>query len=386
MRRQRWLTVCLWVLTAALATGLAATAAAAHEVHVRPGQSIQAAVDSAKPGDRVVVFPGVYHEAGQPCPMDPAKVCAVVVGEDGIALVGASRPGHPVVLENAGNQDNGIVAARQGAAGATCLGDRRQRLAGVTVAGFTITGFAGDGILLLCVDDWSVAGNTATDNSLYGIVPSHCGAGTLRHNVAAGAHDTGIYIGQSHDVLIADNLAHDNVSGFEVENCERVVLRHNESFGNTVGILLFLSPGLDVLVSRDDALVGNSVHDNNGPNTCPPGDDVCLVPPGCGILVVGGTGNVVTGNRIHGNETTGIALLDTCTAFQVPASQCGSLGFDPLPESSRIERNVATGNGTHSQTTLLPGADLAWTGAGSGNCWEGNTATVVVPPVLPACH
>jgi cytochrome c peroxidase len=367
-----------------LLTGMAAVASA-HQIQVLPGHSIQAAVDRARPGDRVVVFPGVYHEAGRPCPDDPSKNCAVVVEHDGIALIGASRPGHPVVLENAGSQDDGIAVGHQGAKGSQCLADRSQRIAGAAVAGFTVTGFARNGILLFCVDNWTVAENLTENNGLYGIFPSHSGTGTLHHNVATGAHDTGIYVGQSHDVLETDNVAHDNVSGFELENCERVVLHHNESFGNTAGILLFLSPGLDISLSRDNVVDGNLVHDNNAPNTCPPGDSVCLVPAGSGILVIGGTGNVVAGNRIHGNESGGLYLLDTCTAFQVPASQCGSLGFDPLPESSRIEHNTVTGNGSNPQTTLFPGADLLWAGIGTGNCWEDNTATVIIPSALPAC-
>jgi len=363
-----------------------AAAAAAHEIHVLPGQSIQAAVDRARPGDRVVVFPGVYHEAGSPCPDDPTTVCAVVVAQNGIALIGASRPGHPVLLENAGGQADGIAVARRGASGAHCLGDRRQRLAGAAVAGFTVTGFGRNGIHLLCVDGWSLTDNVTENNGLYGLFPSHCGAGTVHHNVASGAHDTGIYVGQSHDVVETDNVAHDNVSGFEVENCERVVLHHNQAFGNTAGILLFLSPGLDVEVSRDNVLDGNSVHDNNALNTCPPGDDVCLVPPGSGILVIGGAGNVIAGNRVQGNRSGGVFLLDTCTAFQVPPSQCGALGFDPLPESTHIERNVVTGNGGDPADTLFPGADLLWDGVGAGNCWEDNVATVVVPPALPPCR
>jgi parallel beta-helix repeat protein len=377
MKNQCWWLACLVLVPAA---------AAAQEIHVLPGQSIQAAVDRAHPGDRVVVFPGVYHEAGSPCPTDTSKVCAVVIAKGGISLIGAPRRGHPVVLESTGAQADGIVVASYLADGATCLADPRQRIAGAIVSGFTVTGFANDGILLLCVDDWRVDHNVSFGNDIYAIFPSHCGAGALVGNVATTAHDTGIYVGQSHDVLIADNVAFDNTSGFEVENSVRVLARHNESFNNTAGMMLFLSPGLDQMVSQDNVLAGNFIHDNNQANACPPGGDVCLVPPGSGILVIGGTGNRVVGNRVRGNETTGIALLDTCSAFQLSPADCAALSFNPLPESSSIERNRVTGNGTHPHETFYPGNDLFWLGAGTGNCWESNVATVVVPPALPACR
>src|SRR6185312_10751527 len=98
--------------------------------------------------------------------------------------------------------------------------------------------------------------------------PSHVGAGRLDHSVATGSNDTGLYVGQSHDVRIDRNLAQDNVSGIEIENSTRVRADHNESTGNTGGILSFTLPFLDVNFNSDNVIEDNSVHDNNRPNTC----------------------------------------------------------------------------------------------------------------------
>src|SRR5437762_1095913 len=83
---------------------------------------------------------------------EPAT-CAVVVSTDGIRLVGQNGAG-AVILENAGGQEQGIAVAKGGASGPSCLTDSAQRVQGAVVQGFTVNGFDGDGIFLLCVDNW----------------------------------------------------------------------------------------------------------------------------------------------------------------------------------------------------------------------------------------
>ncbi|HZT09731.1 MAG TPA: hypothetical protein VFB09_01715, partial [Actinomycetota bacterium] len=79
-----------------------ATAPMAHAktIVVRPGGSIQAAIDAAPAGATVRVEPGTYHESG------PTR--ALTVTKDGIRLIGAAKPGRPVVLEASAGQTEGI--------------------------------------------------------------------------------------------------------------------------------------------------------------------------------------------------------------------------------------------------------------------------------------
>src|SRR5207237_5761141 len=104
------------------------------------------------------------------------------------------------------------------------------------VRGFTVNGFDGDGIFLFCVDNWRVTGNSVNDNAEYGIFPSHCGPGAVVHNVATGANDTGIYVGQSHDVRAHHNLATRNVSGVELDNSRNSRGDPKGANGTTIGV------------------------------------------------------------------------------------------------------------------------------------------------------
>ena len=372
---------------ATVITGLSTLTGFAGEIRVAPGQSIQAAVDRALPGDLITVSPGTYHEAGRPCPTVPAETCAVVVTTDNLTLQAGFFLGMPVILENSGHQDTGIAFAKAGATGSACLVDRGQRIQGASVTGFTVRNFNKNGIYLLCADNWSLQFNAASNNLEYGFFPSHCGSGDMSFNIASGAHDTGFYIGQSHDARIRFNLAYDNVSGFEIENSFKIEVGHNEAFHNTAGVVVFLLPGEDVLLNQDNQIDHNYLHDNNSPNTClDPEDDVCMVPPGIGILNVAGDRNQIDHNTVIGNETFGIAVTDLCTALQIPGGSCPFTGSLFLSQSTKVDSNVAQGNGQHPQFPGFPGADLIWSGTGSGNCWKNNQVSTVFPSPLPSCH
>src|SRR5207247_789490 len=81
---------------------------------------------------------------------------------------------------------------------------------GALVRGRTVDGFEGSGVLLFCADRWRVTGVSAHDNGEYGIFPSHSGPGRVDHSLATGSNDTGIYVGQSHDVRVDHNNSFTN--------------------------------------------------------------------------------------------------------------------------------------------------------------------------------
>jgi len=324
---------------------------------VQPGnpnafQTIQSAVNAASSGDKVEILGGTYQEA-------------VTVSTPGLTIFGA--PGAKVVISNPGNADNGItVSANSGT------------LSGFSLRNVTVSGFGQDGVFLNQVAGFSITAVKAVNNGEYGLFPALSTKGIIAGCSASGSNDTGIYVGESSNVTVAGCVAFNNVNGIEIENCTSCRAVGNSVFGNTVGILEDLLPGLTVTTATNNVIAANSVIANNRPNTAPPGDPAALEPPGTGISVLGGTGTRVEGNLVTGNAFAGVAVLsgtDFLGAYPP--------GLDPNPENTLVTKNVVLGNGFAPPPTLATPADLFWDGSGMNNHWRANLFGTSNPSPLP---
>jgi parallel beta-helix repeat protein len=326
---------------------------------VHPGDNIQSVVDSAQPGTTILIEPGTYQQT-------------ITVSTPSLSLVGiVDSHGNEPVLESPAGADTGVTVAGP--------------LSGFRLANITIRDFSGNGVLLEGVSHFQIANVKAINNGEYGIFPVFSAHGVITSSSASGSNDTGIYVGQSTDIVIQNSLAFDNVNGIEIENSTNVTAIHNECRQNTVGILEDLLPGLTIEVSAHNQLIGNFVHDNNRPNTASPDDIASFEPSGIGILVIGGSNSVAQFNIVSGNGYAGIVLisgLEFVSLAGLPPSVYA--GIDPNPEHTQIVDNVVLGDGLlFSYAMLPPGADLLWDGSGSGNHWVHNLFGTSDPIVLP---
>src|SRR2546427_3614227 len=205
-----------------------------------PGGSIQAAVNAAHAGDVIAIEPGTYAEGIQ-------------VDKPGLKLVGRrGSDGAGVVIETPANEEIGILVS----SGAD----------GFALVNVTVRGFEDDGVLLSAVDGFLLSGVSGVDKGEYGLSPVQSSHGVIERCTASGHEDTGIYVGQSHDVQIRHNIAFGNVNGIEIENSSQVRAVANETYDNVAGILGPVLPGLIGETSFASLPAGHRVHDNNHVN------------------------------------------------------------------------------------------------------------------------
>src|SRR5262249_8981159 len=138
-------------------------------------------------------------------------------------------------------------------------------------------------------------------------------------------------------------------------------------------------------------LTGNNIHDNNAPNTAPPGTMSSGLPPGIGVLVLGVDNNTIGKNQIENNNFDRISLGDWCIGAALAGPEFGCdvnpALTESAPDNNQFVKNDVTSNGTAPPSGFEAfAADIALLGAGVNNCFSGNTSTATVfGGPLPVC-
>ncbi|MBZ0164210.1 MAG: right-handed parallel beta-helix repeat-containing protein [Notoacmeibacter sp.] len=146
------------------------------------------------------------------------------------------------------------------------------------------------------------------NNGSYGVYPVSSRNVLIEGVTVRGASDAGIYVGQSQDIVVRDNIAEYNVAGIEIENSFRADVHGNTATHNTGGILIFDLPNLPVQGGHDIRVFDNDVVDNDTANFAPKGNIVAIVPKGVGIMVMANRNVHVFANRLSGNGTAHVLV------------------------------------------------------------------------------
>ncbi len=367
----------------AIALFASATTANAAVLSVDPGESIQAAIDAASPGDTILVEPGVYQEPGN-------ADFGLRITTDNLRLIGKVNKGQgeagKIRVVHTGTQETGVYAAPAACGPGVGVGECPDELQGFYIRGFTVEDFPTNGIQTRFVNDFQIISNESARNGHVngnGIYPTISANGLVQNNVSYGSRDTAMWVAASENVRVIGNEVYDSVIGLEITVSNDVLVTQNEIHDNTVGLGLFhpnAAGNAQLPVMADWVIEHNNIYDNNRVNDAPPSASQSGLPRGIGVLLLGVSDHVIAKNTVENNDFVGIGVLGWCTAGATgdPSRNCDNdpPQADPSANNNLISKNKLLGNGLNPTTIGLEflAADITYFQfePNSGNCFEKN--------------
>ena len=323
---------------------------------VAQGESIQDAVDAARPGDTILLRPGVYRQS-------------VLIRKNGITLAGSGDGANGSIVRAPGTLPKGMCTKFTGGSGVCVLakdfdpatGAITTRVSNVTVRGIRFEDWPSMGIFAYGARNVGMVGNTSIDAEEYGFARFDSTGGVIANNSATGSEEAGIYVGDSlnANAQITHNDVYGNGFGIFIRHAHNVFVRLNDGWDNCQGILALddgQPEGLGGLQIRYNVMRTNNLK-------CPPSDEA---PPlkGGGIALIGATDSEVSWNTVRGNH--GQKILSGGIVLISATGITG--GVDP--SNNLIEDNTLRDNSP---------ADIIWDGTGSGNTFSANNCDTSVP-------
>ncbi|MFG2848641.1 nitrous oxide reductase family maturation protein NosD [Kitasatospora sp. NPDC048296] len=337
-------------LTTVLATLAAAPAAHAADgaLHlVQPGESIQRAVDAAKPGDTVQLLPGTYRGS-------------VRIATPGLTLRGA---GPLSVITPGDGTENACATAGHGVC---VVGTEQAPLSGVTIESLAVTGFRKNGIDASGTTGLTVRATYVHDNAQQGISQEISTKATIIGNRSIDNGQSGVFLanyayreGGAPDTggtVVQGNELTGNRVGVTVRRLRVLTVEGNEISGNCAGVFVVGDEGVPRAGDLD--VRHNRVVANN--KFCPANPRLGVV-QGAGIVLTGTEDTRVTDNEVHDNVGTsdfsgGIVLFKSVVG--IPNTR------------ATIADNHLSGNGP---------VDLADRDTGTDNSYSRNTCSLSQP-------
>lgn len=190
-----------------------------------------------------------------------------------------------------------------------------------------------------------------TKNGAYGIYPVQTKNVLIDGSVAIGASDAGIYVGQSHNVVVKNSRAEFNVAGIEIENTVNADVHDNVATNNTGGILVFNMPNLQV-AGHTTRVFRNKITANNTDNFGAKGTAVASVPAGSGVVINSNDLVEIFDNDIADNRTANV-IVSSYFSTGYMTKEGVAKTFDPWAQGISVHGNRFKGGGDNPGTVEL---------------------------------
>ena len=308
--------------------------------------TIQAAVDATKPGDLVLIAPGVYTPEGVGIVVETADI--VIRGEDR----------NEVIIDGEFTRDNGIKVFSDGVA-----------IENLTVRNHTANGlfFTGeyneDTSRNKILAGWRASYITAYNNGLYGIYGFNANDGQIDHSYGSGHPDSAFYVGQCNpcNSVITDSVGEYNMLGYSGTNSTGVTIVNSVFRNNRSGIVPNSLNGEKLAPNAGTTIVGNLIENNNSAEA--PSNESFAIAYGTGIVFGGVSNNVAERNLIRGHQVGGVVVTD-------------------MPDGFKPEGNVVRANRLSDNRFDLVYIPVNFASTLFGNCFEDNETTANFPENL----
>ncbi|MEU9759161.1 right-handed parallel beta-helix repeat-containing protein [Streptomyces sp. NPDC047985] len=351
MRKRHFKSFVPVVVVSAAGLGTAVPSASATSPHVvRPGQSIQKAVDAARPGDTVVVQPGTYRET-------------VLITKPGLTLRGS---GERTVIRPAAGKPPATDACTKAGSGICVLGRSGATVDGVTIDSLSVSGFPKNGVWASWTDRLSVRRVLSEQNGVWGIAQERSTRGRFTGNTARANGDAGIFVANTvteeggatdtRGTELQGNTLRDNRIGFTARRVRNLSVHDNTFTANCSGVFVVGDEGkpqAGAMTVHSNRIIGNNKY-------CAKTERLPAI-QGSGIVLTGAADTRVRSNTISDNTgatpmSGGVVLFRSFV--------------DTKNNDNTVSGNVALGNKP---------ADLVNGDTGKGNTFVSNVCTKSTP-------
>ncbi len=274
---------------------------------VRPGESIQRAVDAARPGDTVVLLPGVYREN-----VRINKSHLMLRGTDGHTVL--APPLTPTAAPTPPTAPPAQAAPTCDAAGdGICIagapGAPGGPLTDVHLRSLTVEGFRHNGIWASGTEGLTIHHVAARRNGQWGIGVEKSVHSVLRDNLATDNGDAGIFLANTANeeapgldtrgTLLLENRLGGNRIGITARRVRNLLIAHNTVLGNCGGVFVVGDenrPPAGAVTVRDNEVLRNNKF-------CPATKRLPFL-QGIGVVLTGTEDSLVQHNLVRDNVGT----------------------------------------------------------------------------------